>query len=151
MAKEEKRTPGQILLRLACLVYGALMIWLLFGQRMGTGVYGQQADSINLIPLKTIRMYISMAKNSDSAYLFRHAVVNLVGNVVMFVPLGFFLPYIARRLRSFWKTVLCALVLILAIETIQYFTLLGACDVDDLILNLAGVILGYISWKILRQ
>lgn len=151
MAKEQKRTIGQIVLRLVFLAYTGLMIWLLFGQRLGTGIYGQQADSVNLIPLKTIRMYISMAKNSDSAYLFRHAVVNLAGNVVMFIPLGFYLPYLGKGLRAFWKTMPAALVLIVAVEAVQYFTLLGACDVDDLILNLAGVIIGYISWKILRQ
>lgn len=152
MAKEEKRTSGQILLRLACLAYGALMLWLLFGQRFGTDIYKQGLmDKSNLVPLKTIRMYISMAQNNSGAYLVRHAVMNLAGNVVMFVPLGFFLPYLGKRLRAFWKTMLLALVLILAVEGIQYITALGACDVDDLILNLVGAMLGYISWKIFCQ
>ena len=147
MAEEEKRTPGQILLRLGFLLYAGAMLWLLFGQRLGSGIYEQQlASSINLTPLATIEMYLQML-HSSSAYLVRHAFINLVGNVVMFIPLGFFQPYLARTLRAFWKTLFCTFCLIILIEAVQYFTLLGTCDIDDLILNLAGAAAGYGIWR----
>lgn len=147
MAKQEKRTPGEIFLRLGFLLYAAAMLWLLFGQRLGSGIYEQQlADSINLTPFATINMYLKML-HSSKAYLVRHAFINLVGNVVMFIPLGFFQPYLSAKLRAFWKTLLSTFCLILLIEVVQYFTFLGTCDIDDLMLNLAGAAAGYGIWR----
>ena len=74
----------------------------------------------------------------------RHAFVNLAGNVIMFVPLGVFLPVIWKRLRSFWWFLLTSASLILLVEVLQYVTGLGSCDIDDLILNLPGTMLGWL-------
>jgi glycopeptide antibiotics resistance protein len=69
----------------------------------------------------------------------------------MFVPLGALLPAVYTRLRSFFKTVFFSALLIAGVEAVQYVTLLGTCDIDDLILNLAGVILGYILYRCFRR
>lgn len=151
MKNKDRRGFGQILLRLLFLLYAAVMLWLLFGQRIdpdGTGVSGKLGSNLNLIPLKTVKMYLNMLSGTASAYLLRHAFINLLGNVVMFIPLGFFLPYIWKRQRSFVKLFLSVTVLILLVETVQYFTALGSCDVDDLILNLLGAVIGYGVWKL---
>ena len=76
-------------------------------------------------------------------YLVRAALINLLGNVVMFVPLGLFLPLIFTKLRKLWRTLFTVTLLIAVVEIAQLFTLLGSCDVDDLILNLLGAALGY--------
>ena len=146
MAKEKKRGIGAIFLRIAFLLYVAAMGWLLFGQRWGTEFY----RSVNLEPLVTIKLYWNLLHGSN-AYLVRHAFINLVGNVVMFVPLGFFQPYLNAGLRKWYKTLLTTAVLILLVEVVQYVTGLGSCDIDDLILNLAGAWLGYIIWRITRK
>lgn len=151
MGKAKKRAVPKVAFGIAALLYATVMLWLLFGQRWGTQIYQQQmADSVNLQPLRTIRMYIGLLESS-SPYLVRHAVVNLAGNVVMFIPLGFFLPCIFHRLRAFWKTAILAILLILCIEAVQYVTLLGTCDVDDLILNVVGIVTGYLFWKLMRK
>jgi glycopeptide antibiotics resistance protein len=41
-----------------------------------------------------------------------------------------------------------SVVIICAIELLQLFTLTGVCDVDDLILNMTGVLIGYIAYRI---
>ena len=146
MAKERKRGVGQIFLRIAFLLYVAAMAWLLFGQRWGGTFY----RSVNLKPLVTIKLYWDLL-HGDNAYLVRHAFINLAGNVIMFVPLGYFLPKIFEKLRAFWKTTLFSLCLIITVEAVQFFTMLGTCDVDDLILNMVGVILGYLLWRIFRR
>ena len=74
------------------------------------------------------------------------AVVNLVGNVIMFVPLGCFLPACFRSRRKAFRTALSALCILLAVELGQLFSLRGYCDIDDLILNMAGVMAGYGIW-----
>ena len=145
MARARGRSPGQVLLRLCFVAYCAWMLWLLFGQRLGTEVYSQQlADRINWIPMSTIRRYLPLLSGEKGAALQRHAVINLVGNVVMFIPLGFCIPRIFPPFQGFFKTFLACLILVLAVEMIQYFTMLGTCDIDDLILNMAGVIIGWL-------
>lgn len=148
MASKQKRSAGQILLRAAFIGYILWMLWLLFGQRLGTQIYTQQlAESINLKPFSTISRYIALLGSTSNAMV-RHAIINLVGNVVMFIPLGFFLPRIYRPLRGFLTTFALCLVLIVAVELVQYVTALGTCDVDDLILNMVGVCIGWLFSKI---
>lgn len=151
MKKGNKVSSGGPVLRLIFLVYCGVMLWLLFGQRLHSGLQDtqliQQGLNINLTPLHTLRQYWGLLL-SDNAYYVRHAVVNLVGNVVMFVPLGVFLPWIWPSLRKTWRMVLCTLALLILVELTQYLTALGSCDVDDLILNLPGVMFGYCFWHI---
>ena len=149
MAKTEKRADSgkKPLWRLLFLAYAMWMLWLLFGQRLGNGTSGALWDNMNLRPLETIRLFWNLLDHRNPA-LVRHAVINLVGNVIMFVPLGFFLPLIFSRLRRFMKLVLTSTLLIVSVELVQLFTRLGSCDTDDLILNLAGVILGFLLWRI---
>ena len=71
--------------------------------------------------------------------------------MVMFVPLGWLLPAVWERLRAFFKTFFLSAVLICAVEAIQYVTTLGSCDVDDLILNLLGITLGYALWRLTHR
>jgi glycopeptide antibiotics resistance protein len=61
----------------------------------------------------------------------------------MFLPLGWFVPKVFPRLRKFWKTLLVCAGVVIVIEVTQLIALVGTCDVDDLILNVAGICLGY--------
>ena len=72
-----------------------------------------------------------------------HAVKNLVGNVVLFFPLGFFPPLLWDRCRKLWKTVALAAAIMTIVELTQVLTLRGQCDIDDLILNSLGAAIGY--------
>ena len=102
--------------------------------------------SYSLTPFHTIRQYLRLWNLNPQ--LHRLAVINLVGNVVMFIPLGTLLPLVFRRLHSFWKTMLCTTGIIIAVELTQLFTLLGSCDIDDLILNLLGASIGYFFYRL---
>lgn len=135
--------------------YALLMAWLLYGQRMGFShedTFAEYfANNVNLHPLRTIGNYWYVALRTSDRELLRHIVVNLAGNVVMFVPLGFFLPLNWSGLRKIWRTFLFAALIIGCVEVLQLTTMLGSMDVDDLILNLAGVTLGYGLWKCLDR
>ena len=151
MGKRRRRKTKKAVERFLFSIYVAWMLWLLFGQRMmelgspaAAGGY-----NLNLIPFKTLKMYFDMVQNTESAYLLRHAFINLAGNVVVFIPLGYFLPQLWSRLRSVIKTGLLSLALIVVVEIIQYITGLGSCDIDDLILNMIGVLIGYPAWKMI--
>lgn len=131
-------------------IYSAVMVLLLFGRSgAGHGSYVEQLhNNLNTVPLKTVTNYLYVLKNMDNEYLLRHAFINLAGNVVMFVPLGLFLPWIYPKLRSLWRFLLAVIAIIIAVEAIQLFTLLGSCDVDDLILNVVGASVGFIVFRI---
>lgn len=132
--------------RFLFLLYCGAMLWLLFGQRWGeTSAIANFHLNVNLIPLRTIRQYLGLLYNE---VYFLHAVVNLVGNVVMFIPLGFLLPRIWQKFRNFFRTFFMIAAMVIVVELLQYFTLLGSMDIDDLILNLSGATVGYIGWKI---
>lgn len=75
------------------------------------------------------------------------AVLNLVGNIVLFVPLGFFLPLLSPRFEGIGTTVLTGLVVSACIESLQFIGIAGwgwrSADIDDLILNTVGTAVGY--------
>ena len=74
-------------------------------------------------------------------------VMNLFGNVLIFMPFGFFLP-MASRFRSVFATIFWSFMLSLAVEMFQFITKVGCFDVDDLLLNTVGGIIGHIIFCI---
>ena len=65
---------------------------------------------------------------------------NLLGNILIFVPYGFFVS-MAGRTRGFFKTFFFSMFLSLAVETVQLVTRVGSFDVDDILLNTIGGVL----------
>lgn len=131
----------------AFVAYCAMMVWLLLAQRMGDTLpldyWANIPGKMNLMPLRTVRQFLRLMLRSDQPALIRFAAVNLAGNVAVFVPLGVFLPTLWPRLRKLWRCALCLATIIVAVEAIQLITLLGVCDVDDLLLNMTGGLMGY--------
>jgi glycopeptide antibiotics resistance protein len=77
---------------------------------------------------------------------------NARGNLILFVPLGFLLPLVWRRLR-FWNGMLAALAISIGIELAQYLTRPWSnrlADVNDVILNVLGACLGLALVSLLR-
>jgi glycopeptide antibiotics resistance protein len=72
-------------------------------------------------------------------------IVDFIGNIVAFVPMGFVPPLIRRRSIRAWQVALFGVSLSLAIELAQYIGGQRTSDIDDLILNTAGTMVGY-SW-----
>ena len=75
---------------------------------------------------------------------------NVFGNITFFVPLGLFLPLMFRKMNA-GKTVLTGFLLSLFFEIVQYVTDTGGADVDDLILNTCGVVLGALFFLLLKR
>ena len=88
---------------------------------------------VNLIPFVNLFDYDSR----------RDLLLNVIGNTAMFIPSGIVLPIIYKRLNSFWKVVAAGAMISLCIEIIQLPFSVRASDVDDLILNVLGVAIGY--------
>lgn len=150
--------------RFLFLLYGALMLWLLFdrsGNVDGVPYWDQVQGNMNLEPFRTVGNYWHILTHREYyvekweaasiyAYHARFAFINLAGNVVMFVPLGYFIPAVWKKWRGLFRCLVCAGLMILAVEIAQLFTLRGSCDVDDLILNLIGVTVGYLCYAVMH-
>ena len=122
--------------------YCVVMCYLLFARsafNIGKPYLEQLKMNINFIPFKTIGEYMNVLIYRRNVHLINNALINLLGNIAAFIPLGFFLPCFWKRLRSFKKMLFCSGVVVLIIELIQLLTLRGSCDIDDLILNLFGI------------
>ncbi len=101
--------------------------------------------SANFEVFKTIKMYWRYWGRGINSF------ENLVGNVLAFVPLGYFLP----RIFKIFENVICcmcmAFLFVCFIELFQLFSAFGAFDVDDIILNCLGNFIGYICFLVLRK
>ena len=72
----------------------------------------------------------------------RGRIGNSFGNIILFVPIGFLLPAVTGW-KKMWKTVVAGISFSLFIEIIQLITLRGCFDVDDVILNCLGTVMGF--------
>lgn len=74
---------------------------------------------------------------------------NLIGNILAFIPLGIFLPKLfSSSASSISKVFVLSLSLSLCFEMTQLLLFIGTFDVDDLILNTSGAMLGYAALRI---
>ena len=111
--------------------------------RSGLNIFGLNKENLennNLVPFKTITLYISRQD--------RVAIVNLLGNLVAFAPMGIFLPLLFKKQNKLKNFILTNIAIILTIESLQFLSLSGSFDIDDLILNLLGALLIYRLYKI---
>lgn len=103
---------------------------------------GYSHRSYNLIPFETISLFIT------SSLSLNVILINVVGNIVAFLPMGFFIPVLFDGFKNIKKVVLISFLATLTIEITQYIMMLGAFDIDDLMLNTLGGILGYSMYRL---
>lgn len=97
----------------------------------------------NFIPLRTIGIYLA---NLDSGFWLR----NLVGNLVLLLPVGLVGPIVFPWMDRWWRVLLASLALSTAIELTQLGIPDRSADVDDVLLNVVGAMLGYAAATLLR-
>ena len=79
------------------------------------------------------------------------ALKNLLGNIIPFIPFGFLLPVTYKKFSSAISVFVIGLASILVIESFQFFTKLGSFDVDDIILNMIGIVCGYLMFLVVGR
>ncbi|MEK4424220.1 VanZ family protein [Solibacillus sp. FSL K6-1523] len=100
----------------------------------------------NFMPLQTIHLYYDLLNSPLSNIAF----YNLAGNIILFIPFGFFIPLLFKKCRGWLRMHVVALGIPLFIECTQYF--IGrSIDVDDVLLNAIAIIIGFILYKILQR
>ena len=74
----------------------------------------------------------------------------VIGNLVMLLPLGIYIPLLFPRFAGFFKVFIICLSVSVSIELMQLITNARSTDIDDVILNTSGAVVGYIIYKVLR-
>lgn len=153
--KKTKSQDATPLLRFLFVVYVALLLWLLFDRPVSTDpgldYAATMRGNMNLIPLHTIGNYWKVVQRLEFTPLFRHCVINLGGNIFLFIPIGYFLPRLWPFLRSFFSFLLTCVLAVTLVELLQLVSLRGSLDIDDLILNLFGMLVGYVTCIIVHK
>ncbi|MGG1616987.1 VanZ family protein [Paenibacillus sp. NRS-1782] len=130
----------------AFIVYtGLLLYWMFLG--FGRTLRPGPPYSYNIVPLDTIGRYLRAAQSLP----FRVWGVNLLGNIVIFVPFGILLPVIWVSLRRFGSLLLTVVVALVILEVSQMLLGAGTMDVDDVILNVLGMLIGRVVYELLRK
>lgn len=143
---EPKKEKNKRIIHLILFVlYLLVMCYLVFfAEQFGRVNTGVRTFRYNIKPFKEIMRFYRVRHQYPMGFL-----LNVVGNIVAFMPFGYFLPRIHTKCKNGLLTVLHGFFLSLTIEVIQLLAKIGCFDVDDLILNTAGVLLGFLlGWLI---
>lgn len=148
MQQAKKKRVNRIIGRVLLVAYFALLIFFVFfsdelGRKTGTIV-----RRMNTHPFHEIKRFWAMRYT----YGWKTTLMNLGGNMLIFVPFGFLIPMSSKNkvTRNFFVVTLLAMMFSGAIEVVQILTKVGAFDIDDIILNTAGAIIGYVIFAIAK-
>ena len=104
----------------------------------------QGSINYNLIPFRSMSTQIK--------YITQWwALKNLLGNIIPFIPFGFLLPMAYKKFSSTISVFFTGLASILLIEIFQFLTKLGTFDVDDIMLNMIGIVCGYLMFLVIKR
>ncbi len=128
----------EILCSLALAVYMVLLLGgTLLSRRIGT------TYRMELIPFWSYYEVINK-KNAGIA-------LQILFNVLMFIPWGILLPSMWERLQNLKIILLCSVSVSLVIEVLQLVLRLGLFEFDDVVHNIVGTVIGYMIWRCWRK
>ncbi|NLB79191.1 MAG: VanZ family protein [Clostridiaceae bacterium] len=104
-------------------------------------------SSSNLIPLKTIGFYIREIIEGNKRTNPDIPIKNLLGNLILFMPMGIYLPFFIKKTNKTRTFLVFMMVLLFSIEILQLLTRRGIFDIDDIILNMLGALIGFAVWQ----
>ncbi len=139
----------RLLCRVLFVVYLIILFYFLFfSETMGRVSDGGERKYIyNLELFKEISRFIEYRDILG----WKIVTLNLAGNIVAFMPFGFFLPMVIKNCKGWLLVTLLTLTTSFVIETVQLVTKVGSFDVDDIVLNTLGGILGYSCYYIVHK
>lgn len=123
-----------------------IFYFVLLSERYGRQI-GYETCHYNLVPFKEIKRFI----------VYRHLlspesfITNLIGNVFAFSPFGALLPVVVFRKTGFRNVIAATFCFSLSIELMQLVFRIGVFDVDDLMMNTLGGLIGFLFYKIVRR
>lgn len=152
--RSQKRKVMTLFITLVFLIYLVNLVYLLFFDGdFGRNITVQNdkllshlVEGINLEPFKMIKDYM-LAYQNGNIYL-SHLLLNVVGNLIVFAPMGLLLPTLFETMDSFFRFPLFIATTIILSEYAQVYFGVGVGDIDDFILNFLGAMILFLIYKI---
>ena len=151
---QEKNQIRNFWLKILFIIYLLLLITILFLKneyRMGgfediNTFSNEHFETINIIPFATIIGYISGLLFEDINI--NIVVINLATNLLLFTPMGFFIPILFdKKVKNIKQFGMVMILITMFVEIVQFITYSGSTDIDDIILNTTGAIIIYMLMK----
>ena len=151
---QEKNQIRNFWLKILFIIYLLLLITILFLKneyRMGgfediNTFSNEHFETINIIPFATIIGYISglLFENIN----INTVIINLATNLLLFAPMGFFIPILFdKKVKNIKQFGMVIVLITILVEILQFITYSGSTDIDDIILNTTGAIIIYMLMK----
>ncbi len=157
--REERRRAVRFSFFALFVFYAAVLLGALIVSRVDYQTFAQTKAEYwnkfelmtNFRPLETVRLYINAIKYDYIGM--EIPLSNLVGNTMLFMPMAVFLPCLFRPMQRLWLFALAMFLLLVAVEALQLLLACGSCDVDDVLLNLAGtlIVFGILKLSFLQR
>lgn len=74
----------------------------------------------------------------------------VIENIFLFIPLGFLVPLVFNKVRTFWRCIPIGFLLSICIEVTQLLTKRGFCQLDDVTMNTLGCMIGFLLWRLMK-
>ena len=103
-----------------------------------------------LINLKPFNKFAEI-KDAAGRYMFRYIVTEVYGNIMLFAPVGLLMPLVWRKQEKFWVLLVSGIAISTAIEVVQLALPLRATDIDDIIMNTCGALIGYVIYILVKK
>lgn len=104
-------------------------------------------DAGRVLPLRVnLRPFVRLPDYVDRGEM----MINILGNIGLFIPGGILYPLLYRRLDRFWKVLGAGMLLSLTIELLQLPFFVRTTDIDDFIQNSLGCAIGYGIYALVR-
>ena len=151
---QEKSRIRNFWLKILFIIYFLLLITVLFlnnEYRMyvfqNINIFSKEHfEMSNIIPFATIIDYISrLVSNEINAGI---VIINFATNLLLFAPMGFFIPMLySDMIKNIKQVAIFMIIITLIVEVLQFITFRGSTDIDDIILNTLGAVIVYIIMK----
>lgn len=151
----QKSTETQ---RLWLIVLSILAIYIagVFAITIGVREFDNETKT-NLMPFRTAYFFIRQLIHSARTWGIKNipheltfmvpGIRNVIGNILLLLPFGYLVPLVLKRIDDWRKAALLGISASLLIEITQLLTHHGYFDVDDIILNAGGCVLGWLCYK----
>ena len=141
------KREAQLLLVYICLVVVVRLTFFPFSKVDGK-VQPLLFDAAHILPF---RLNFVPFVNLMDYEVRREALLNVIGNSFLFLPVGIVFPIVYRKLNTHWKVIAAGVGTSLSIEILQLLFFDRVTDIDDLILNSAGYLLGYSIYLLVKK
>ncbi len=150
--KEKEKIKKQMLSAILIIYIILLITLLFFGSTYRINYFDSSKTELfskehfklctNIIPFKTIIAYFQ--RIAEHTININIVIVNVLGNLVAFAPMGFFIPMLFdKKIKNIKSFILLIIIMIFVVELIQFLTFSGQADIDDIILNTVGATIVY--------